>query len=314
MTKLYRSRRFRLIVFPVIAGLLALAAVTLPIPGQDIPSGGAIIKSRVFLVNLFVTATSGKDYVRDLKKEDFSVFEDGVPQEIKYFNNLSQSKDIPLTIVMLVDTSASVSDKLQQEVTTAAAFFKHIVRPNKDMVSLVEFHSEVILVQDFTDDPDRLDRALAKLHPGGNTSLYDAVLLAAEEKLKGEAGRKIIVILSDGEDTSSQTKMEDAIRAAQKNDCVIYGLGVRSPHYRADFIALEKFCKETGGKFFSPSASFEALQKTFEQIMADINHQYNIAYEPKNQIRDGKYRTIKVKVVRSGLKLFHRQGYFAPED
>jgi Ca-activated chloride channel family protein len=305
-------RLFRIIA----AGILIAACLGLHPPSakaQDTTTG-PVIKSRVFVVNLFVTATSGKEYIRDLQKEDFSIYENGDPQEIKYFNNLSQSKDLPLTIALLVDTSASVTDKLQQEKVTASAFFKQIVRRNKDMVTLLEFHSEVILTQDFTDDPDRLDRALAKMKPGGNTSLYDAVYLAAEEKLKDEAGRKVIVILSDGEDTASKVSLEDAIKAAQKNDVLIYGLGVRSRNYPADFRALEKFCKETGGKFFSPSASIDQLKRTFEAIQNDMNHQYNIAYEPKNQTRDGSYRDIKVNVRRKGLKLFYRQGYYAPED
>lgn len=273
----------------------------------------ATIRSGVFVVNLFITATSGKEYVRDLRQEDFQVFEDGVLQEIKYFNNLSKSKDMPLTIVMLIDTSASVSDKLQQEIATASAFFRQIIRPNKDMVAVVEFHSEVVLLQDFTDDPDRLDNVLPRLKPGGNTSLYDAVYLAAEEKLSSEAGRKIVVVMSDGEDTASKVKAQAAIKAAQRHDAVIYGLGVRSPQFRADFGTLEKFCRETGGRFFSIDASQESLKRTFDLIMTDINHQYNIAYEPKSQASDGAFRTIKVTAKRKGLKLVHRQGYFSPD-
>ncbi len=293
--------------------LLQLAATVTIAQDKDIPQG-AVIKSRVFLVNLFVTAQDGKHYVRDLTRDDFQIYEDGKPQEIKYFNNLSESKDIPLTIVMLIDTSGSVADKLQQEVATASAFFRHILRPNKDLAAVIEFHSEVILLQDFTDNVSRLDGALAKMRPGGNTSIYDAIYLASEDKLKGEAGRKIIVVLSDGEDTASSISQKDAIRAAQKSDVQIYGLGVRSPNYRADFRALEKFCKETGGKFFSPRSSFESLKRTFDQIMADINHQYNLAYEPRNQDRNGEYRKIEVKVRGRRLKLDYRNGYFAPEN
>jgi VWFA-related protein len=296
-----------------LAALVLLALAALPAPAQDVP-GGAVIRSRVNVVNLFVTAASGKTYVRDLTRDDFAIYENGVRQEIKYFNNLSQSRDLPLTVALLIDTSGSVADKLPQEIATASAFFRHIVRPGKDMITVMEFHSDVILVQDFTDDIDRMEKALGKLRPGGNTSLYDAVYLASEEKLKGEAGRKIIVILSDGEDTASKTGMDEAIKVAQKNDVLIYGLGIRSMNYGSDFRALERFCKETGGLFFSPKASFESLKKTFDAIMEDINHQYNIAYEPKNQTRDGSYREIKVTCLRKGLKLQYRQGYFAPED
>lgn len=297
----------------ILVALLALAAAAPTAPAQDV-SVGPVIRSRVFVVNLFVTAAKGKSYARDLTRDDFAIYENGVRQEIKYFNNLSQSRDLPLTIALLIDTSGSVADKLSHEVATASAFCKHIVRPGKDMVTVMEFHSDVILVQDFTDDIDRMQKSLSKLRPGGNTSLYDAVYLACEEKLKNEAGRKIIVVLSDGEDTASKTSMDAAIKVAQKNDVLIYGLGVRSMNYGADFRALERFCRETGGLFFSPKASFESLKKTFDAIMEDINHQYNIAYEPKDQTRDGTYRDIKVTCLRKGLKLQYRQGYFAPED
>ncbi len=138
--------------------LLQLAATVTIAQEKDIPQG-AVIKSRVFLVNLFVTAQDGKHYVRDLTRDDFQIYEDGKPQEIKYFNNLSESKDIPLTIVMLIDTSGSVADKLQQEVATASAFFRHILRPNKDLAAVIEFHSEVILLQDFTGVPAVVDLA-----------------------------------------------------------------------------------------------------------------------------------------------------------
>lgn len=297
----------------ILVALLALAAAAPTAPAQDV-SGGPVIRSRVFVVNLFVTAAKGKSYARDLTRDDFAIYENGVRQEIKYFNNLSQSRDLPLTIALLIDTSGSVADKLSHEVATASAFCKHIVRPGKDMVTVMEFHSDVILVQDFTDDIDRMQKSLSKLRPGGNTSLYDAVYLACEEKLKNEAGRKIIVVLSDGEDTASKTSMDAAIKVAQKNDVLIYGLGVRSMNYGADFRALERFYRETGGLFSSPKASFESLKKTFDAIMEDINHQYNIAYEPKDQTRDGTYRDIKVTCLRKGLKLQYRQGYFAPED
>lgn len=283
-------------------------------PQEPPPPGAAIIRSRVLMVNLFVTARQGGEYVRDLKKEDFTIQEDGKPQEIRYFNNLNASKDVPLTIVLLVDTSGSVSDKLPQEAATASAFLRQILRPGKDLAAIFEFQSEVALIEDFTADQDKLDKALKRLRPGGNTALFDAVYLAAEEKLRGEAGRKVIVILSDGDDTSSRVKANEAIKAAQKSDVVIFGMGIRSQNTPTRFDILEKFCRNTGGRFFNPSRSIEDLRQTFDEILADINHQYNIAYASQNQNRDGGYRKIKVKVARSGVKLSVRDGYFAPEN
>lgn len=293
-----------------LAGLMPLTAA----PGGEDPPDGTVIRAKVFLVNLFVSAVSGGDYAADLKAEDFEVTEDGKEQEILYFRNLSQTQEIPLTIAVLVDTSGSVKDKLSQEVATASIFFRKILRANKDVGALIEFHSEVVLVQDFTDNPDRLDRALDKLKPGGETSLYDAVYLAAEEKLSKEAGRKVILILSDGADTSSKVKKETAIKAAQRVDALIYGIGVRSGMFPSDFGVLQNFCKETGGRFFSPEPTREALQETFDIIMKDIAHQYNMAYEPADQTRDGKFRKIKVSLKGKRLKLSYRKGYFTPED
>jgi VWFA-related protein len=315
-TSTWASPRVAAVLLAVIVSLSAavMAADLAASPGQVEQPQGAVIKARVFLVNLFVTALDDDRYVRDLMEQDFQIYEDGEPQPIKYFNNLSESQDLPLTIIMLIDTSGSVVDKLQQEIATASAFLKHILRKNKDLAAVIGFHSEVELLQDFTDDPSRLDGALSRLRPGGNTSLYDAIYLASEDMLQGEAGRKIIVVLSDGADTSSRVRQEEAIKAAQKNDVLIYGLGVRSPRFQSDFRALKKFTEETGGKFFSIKASIKTLRDTFDQIMTDMHHQYNIAYEPRNQARNGEYREIKIKVKGRRLDLYYRNGYFAPED
>ncbi len=273
-----------------------------------------IIKSRSFIVNLFITATRHGRYVTDLKKSDFEVYEDGVRQKILYFRNLKSIKEIPLTMVILVDTSGSVKDKLSLEVATASKFLEEILRPEKDIAAIIEFHSEVVLVQDFTNNIEKLKIGLNKLKPGGNTALYDAIYLASLEKLKGEAGRKIIVVLSDGEDTCSMVSEKEAIKAAESSDVLIYGLGVRSPGIRSNFKALEKMCKKTGGKFFKIGVSFRELRETFKEIEKDIKCQYNIAYKPYNTEFRGRFRKIKVKVKRKGVRLRYREGYFEPEE
>ncbi len=272
-----------------------------------------IIKTRSFIVNLFVTASRHGRYVTNLKKDDFEVYENGIRQKILYFRNLQSIKEIPLTMVILVDTSGSVKDKLSLEIETASKFLEEILRPKKDIAAIIEFHSEVVLVQDFTNNIEKLKEGLNKLKPGGNTALYDAVYLASEEKLKGEAGRKIIVILSDGEDTCSMVSEKEAIKAAQSADVLIYGLGVRSPGIRSNFSVLEKMCKKTGGKFFKVGVSFRELRETFKEIERDIRCQYNIAYRPMNTEFNGRFRRIKIKVKRRGIKLRYREGYFEPE-
>ena len=288
--------------------LLLLFSVTI-FAQSDVP----LIKTRSFIVNLFITATKHGKYVTNLKESDFEVYENGIRQRILYFRNLKTIKEIPLTMVILVDTSGSVKDKLSLEIETASKFLEEILRPEKDIAAIIEFHSDVVLVQDFTNNIEKLKEGLHKLRPGGNTALYDAIYLASEEKLKGEAGRKIIVVLSDGEDTCSMVSEKEAIKAAQFADVLIYGLGVRSPGIRSNFSVLEKMCKKTGGKFFKVGVSFRELRKTFKEIERDIKCQYNIAYRPKDTEFSGKFRRIKVKVKRRGVKLRYREGYFEPE-
>jgi len=142
---------------------------------------------------------------------------------------------------LIIDTSGSVKDKLRYEIETAAEFFREILRPGKDLALIIQFDSEVNLVQDFTQNQNDLVGALNSIRAGGDTSLYDAVYLAAEEKLRYEAGRKVMVVISDGEDTSSLVSREEAIEAAQKSNALIYGMGVRGRRSRGSFGDLKKF-------------------------------------------------------------------------
>src|SRR5262249_12779880 len=150
------------------------------------------------------------------------------PQRIEYFSDLSHGSDVPLTMALLIDTSGSVKDKLEYEKTTAREFFSRVLRKNKDLALIIQFDSDVNLVQDFTDDPDRLAAALDGLQAGNSTSLYDAVFLAVDEKLKNETGRKVILVISDGDDNASRLRKEVAIEVSQRHDVIIFGIGVKS--------------------------------------------------------------------------------------
>lgn len=210
----------------------------------------ATIRAEVALVDVVFAATDRNGHpVRGLKAEDFQIFEDKTPQKIEYFSNLGKGSEVPLTIALLIDTSGSVKDKLDFEKATAAEFFKQILRPNRDLALIIQFDADVNLVQDFTQSQKSLVNALAGLQAGNSTALYDAVFLAADEKLKGEIGRKVMVIITDGGDTSSKLRKEAAIEAAQKSYVLIYGVGVRSPD--SDFGVLKKFAEETGSVFLS---------------------------------------------------------------
>jgi VWFA-related protein len=270
------------------------------------------IRAEVALVNVVFSAVDRNDhFISGLKASDFTVFEEKQPQKIEYFSELGKSSDVPLTIALLIDTSGSVKNQLNFEKETAAEFFRDVLRKNKDLALIIQFDADVNLVQDFTEDPKRLISALDSLEAGNSTALYDAIFLAADEKLKGETGRKIIVVITDGEDTSSRLRKEAAIEAAQKNDVLIYGIGVRS-EMGTNFGVLKKFAEETGGIFFSPRARFAEIQAAFRAIGADLQGQYSLAYSSTNTKKDGTFRSIEIRSKVSGIRIRARKGYYAP--
>ena len=273
------------------------------------------IRAEVPLVNIIFSALERDNRpVPGLTMDDFLVFEDRKPQKIEYFSQLTEGSEIPLTIALLIDTSGSVRTKLDDEKQTAAEFLRSILRKSKDEALIIQFDSEVRLVQDFTDDTERLVRALNSLEAGNSTSLYDAIYLAVEEKLKGEVGRKVIVAITDGDDTASKLKKEDAIEAAQRSDVLIYGIGVRSREFGANFGVLKRFAEETGGGFFSPQARMTEIQSAFKAIGEELKGQYSLAYTPENRANDGTFRAVEIRCKLKGIRVRARRGYYAPNS
>ena len=269
------------------------------------------IRTEVSLVNLIFSAVDSKNrFVPELKADDFLVFEDHQPQKIEYFSDLSKEKSVPLTIALLIDTSGSVKDKLAYEKITAEEFFRKVLRKGRDLALIIQFDSEVNLVHDFTDDVDRLIGALDSLEAGNSTALYDAIYLAVEEKLSPETGRKVIVVITDGEDTSSKVRKEAATESAQKKDVIIYGIGVRGD-FGVNFGVLKKFAEETGGSFFSPKAKLDEMRAAFRAINEELQGQYSLAYISTNKRRDGSFRTVEVRSKQSGVRVRTRKGYYA---
>jgi len=275
----------------------------------------AVYKANVNLVNvIFNVSDKKKKFVTDLKQSDFEIYEDGAKQEILYFTNFNLGGEVPLTVALIVDTSGSVKDKLQLEIDTASEFLRKILRPNKDLALLMQFGSEVELIQDFTDDLRRLESGLESLRAGGGTALYDAIFLACNDKLKHEAGRKVIVVLSDGDDNQSKLKKGEAIAAAQKVDVLIYGIGVKSDIFPADFGVLRDFAKQTGGRFSVARTRFSELEEAFEGIHRDLQNQYAIAYSSTNQKQDGTFRKLEVRCKNKIFTVKTRSGYYAPKE
>jgi VWFA-related protein len=286
------------------------------------------LKVAVDLVNVQFTVTDRHGrFVPGLTKQDFLVEEDGRRQEIR---NFARENELPLTLAMLIDTSPSVRPVFDEEKTTAERFLETILRP-KDLALVMGFDREVTLVQDYTDNPRDLKRAVDDLQTGGGTSIYDAIYLACQEKLTQEAGRKAIILISDGEDTTSKVKLNEALISAHKSDAVIYAIsnavsgfftsgpyGGRRGRGRVyggggDIGTLKKFSEETGGTTFVVSNQ-NSFGKIFDQISEELRSQYSLGYVSTNTAKDGKYHQIKIVARGSGYTVRARKGYYAAKS
>ena len=300
--------------------LLLVLAVALPASAQrpqeqtQKPKDD-IISVDVNLVDLLVSVADRKGkFITSLKKEDFRIYEDDKLQTI---TNFSSETDLPLTIALLVDTSGSIRDKLRFEQEAAIEFFYSTLRRSKDKALVISFDSGVDLLQDFTDNPETLAEAVRKIRAGGGTSLYDAVYLAASEKLSREQGRKVMILITDGDDNSSRTTLQETLEMAQKHNVAIYGISTNSAAYfgskeqdRGDK-TLKRFSEDTGGKPFFP-LKIQELAVSFQDIGQELRSQYRIAYRTTNQKPDGTYRRIRIEVSDRNYKAKTRTGYYAP--
>src|SRR5213593_664321 len=278
------------------------------------PTDDQTISVNVDLVNILFTVADRKGkFVTNLRKDDFRVFEDEKPQAI---TNFSSETDLPLTIALLVDTSGSIRDKLRFEQEAAIEFFYSTLRRGKDKALVISFDSGVDLLQDYTDDPEMLSDAVRKIRAGGGTSLYDAVYLAVTQKLVGQKGRRVLILISDGDDNSSRLSLTETLEAAQKNEVTIYGISTNSAAYfgskeqdRGDK-TLKRFSEETGGKPFFPF-KVQDLAVSFQDISEELRSQYTIAYRPSNNKADGTFRKIRIDVADKRYKARSRNGYYA---
>ncbi|MFN8007192.1 MAG: VWA domain-containing protein [Terriglobia bacterium] len=272
------------------------------------------LKVSVDLVNVVFTVTEGNNrFVSNLNKEDFQVEEDGKPQEIGYF---AKEVTLPLTLGLLIDTSPSVESILETEKTTAVEFLRAVLR-KQDLALVMNFDRSVTLVQDFTADLRRLEKAIRSVSIGGGTSVHDAIYLASDEKLKAETGRKAIILISDGSDTTSKLKMKEALEAAQRADIIIFAIStpVIGPLMMGggDSGVLKKYADSTGGRAFFPSKAQE-FQKCFDAIQDELRSQYVLSYTSTNANKDGSFRSIKISVLnQKGLKVRAKKGYYAPK-
>lgn len=263
--------------------------------------------------------------ISTLTKEDFVLEEDRVEQEIKYF---ARETDLPLTIGLLVDVSKSQESLIETERQAAYRFFSEVLR-KKDLAFVISFGVDAELLQDLTNSADllrdglqdmQLNAAVGGMTPGTipqsnqrGTIMYDSVFLAAEDMLRKEAGRKVIVLVSDGVDVGSRISKSRAIEVAQKSDVIIYSIYYADPRYQAyanGYGDLKKMSTETGGRVFRVSRK-NSLERIFAEIEEEMRSQYSIGFSSTNPEKDGSFRKIKIETARKGLKVQARRGYYA---
>jgi VWFA-related protein len=302
--------------------------------------GVATLKVDVNLVDLFFTVKD-KDgnMVPHLSKDDCTVLEDKVPQTPKSF---TAETHLPLTLGILLDTSGSQQRVLPLEQQAGGEFLERILKP-RDEAFVLSFDVNVDLLQDFTNSAHLLSRALNKAEintAGGNgaggipgagggtiptigdpkgTLLYDAVYLASNEKLSQEAGRKAMILLTDGEDEGSRKKITDAIAAAQRSNTIVYVILIADVQgYLSQgmgyygYTPMKKMTEETGGRVINVGNNGKKLEAAFQQIEEELRTQYVASYTPSNTKQDGTFRHISVECRGDGLKVASRKGYFAP--
>jgi Ca-activated chloride channel family protein len=325
---LLRSPRCFLAVFALVLLIILLPRTAIfssqapdggvPSTGTDLPErfSGQTYRVKVNLVNVIcsVLDKNTNSFVTSLTREDFEIYENGQKQEIE---NFARETDMPLTLAMLIDVSTSVKTKLQFEQEAATSFFQSILR-ERDRAMLLKFDRGVSLVQDFTNDPNKLAGEINKLTARSDgTKLYDSIYLSCDEKLIRESGRKAIIILSDGDDQSSIFNLDQATEMALRAEAIIFAISVN----KGGFSGVEENTKgddtltalieKTGGRIFFPF-KIEELNDNFEQINQELRGQYSIGYTSTNPEKDGRYREIKIKVREEGFKLNYRKGYYAP--
>lgn len=294
-----------------------------------VASQDSTIRVDVGIVNILCTVrTKSGGLVGNLNKEDFTIFENGQKQEIKYF---ARETDLPLTIGLLVDVSLSQERLIDTERRAAYQFFSSVLR-EKDLAFLISFGQDAELLQDYTGSRKLLQKALdglrangpvGGLHPGPvptasqprGTILFDTIYLATSDQLKGQVGRKVVVVITDGVDQGSRYKIDQAIKAAQLADAIIYGIYYVDSAAYGGWMApsdhdLHRMAEETGGRVLRVDRK-HTLQDIFKEIQEEMRSQYAIGYSPTNSTRDGGFRKLDIKLADKDLRPQARKGYFA---
>src|SRR6266704_1272823 len=337
--------RLRLFGFLLAVTILSSASLSAQQPNPSVPPPPAsqeqiqksqtVIPVQVNLVDVLFTVLDRRNkLVPSLEKQDFKVLDDNVSQDIRYF---SRQSDLPLRIGMLLDTSNSIRDRIKFEQDAANNFLFSVLRRGKDEAFVMTFDDEPQVVQAFTPDTGKLRDQILRTRAGGGTAVYDAIYNACEQELshpprppgdQPDVVRRVMILISDGEDNLSTHTRGDAIEMAQRTSVVIYTIststqwislsqtdptkmGDRKYHLTDGDKILENLAEETGGRAFFPY-HVDDLDQSFQDIGDELRNQYSLAYLPTNYILDGRYHKIRIEVPEhKGYQVRARRGYFA---
>ncbi len=284
---------------------------------QDQPTPAFRAGVDVVSLNVTVSDLEGR-FVTDLDQTNFQVYEDGVQQNITFFTKTQ----LPIALAMLIDTSASMDEKMVTAQEAAIGFSQRL-RP-EDLAEIIDFDSRVNILQTFTNDAVKLEQAIQQTSAGGSTSLYNAIYISLRELSKAplrraDVRREAIIVLSDGEDTSSLVTFDEVLEQAKRSETAIYSIGLQSDDSRsrvgfreADFV-LRQLAQETGGRAFFPN-EVDELPKIYQDISDELSSQYSVGYISANPLRNGQWRRIVVRVDRESIEARAKQGYYASKN
>ena len=288
-------------------------------PKEPAEGQSPAFRAGVDLVSLNVSVSEGPRFVTDLQQEDFQVFEDGVKQDVTFFTR----SNLPVALALLIDTSASMESRLPTAQEAAVGFARRLRQ--QDLAEVVDFDSRVVILQPFTNTVHDLEQAIRRTSAGGSTSMYNAIYIALKDlkrivaKNVDEIRRQSIVVLSDGEDTSSLLPFDEVLDLAKRSETAIYAIGLGSVDgsssngrgfKEAEFV-LRQLSQETGGRAFFPSQLAD-LANVYGQISDELSSQYTVGYTSRNTRQNGAWRRVVVRVNRPNLTARTKQGYFAP--
>lgn len=301
-----------------------------PLPTATPPKSNdeEVIRVNTDLVTLTATVTDKNGrYRADLKREDFTVYENGAEQKLEYFNTGDR---VPMSLGIIFDTSGSMEDKIEGVQDAVEHFVKSVAAG--DEIFLVKFSDDADLIQDFTDDKNRILRTVQNLKPKGSTALYDAVLLGLQKIGDGKHRKRALLLLTDGNDTASSTTFEEITALARKSEVIIYGLGIGhgeqgSSHSgifnnqvkdTVDMRTLRALADATGGNAYYLENAHEGgrdlVDEAAAEVAAELKQQYTLGYYPTDQKRNGGFRQIVVEVKDKSLRVRTKRGYYAPNS